>query len=42
MILSVFKTGINAVSFLSVCVLGVFDSPVATPAYGLLGLRPSF
>ena len=27
--------------FLS-CVLGVFNSPVATPAYGLLGLRLSF
>ena len=24
------------------CVHGVFNSPVATPAYGLLGLRPSF
>jgi len=36
-ILNVFKTGINAVSFLPVflsCVLGVFNSPVATPAYG--------
>jgi len=27
--------------FLS-CVLGVFNSPVATPAYRLLGLHPSF
>jgi len=35
--LNVFKTGINAVSFILSCVLGVFNSPVATPAYGLLG-----
>jgi len=43
-ILNVFKIGINAVSFLPVflsCVLGVFNSPVATPANGLLGLSPS-
>jgi len=39
------KTGFNAVSFLPVllsCVRGVFNSPVATPAHGLLGFRPSF
>jgi len=44
-ILNVFKTGMNAVSFLPVflsCVHRVFNSPVATPAYGLLGLSPSF
>jgi len=43
-ILNVFKTGINAVSFFPVvlsCVLGVFNSPVATPAHGLRGLSPS-
>jgi len=43
-ILNVFKTGINAVSFLPVylsCVLGGFYSPVVTPAHGLLGLWPS-
>jgi len=43
--LNVFKTGINAVSFLPVflsCVHGVFISLVATPTYELLGLRPSF
>jgi len=41
---NVFKTGINAVSFLPVflcCVLGVFNSPVAAPVHGLLGLIPS-
>ena len=40
MILNVFKTGINTVSFLPVflsCVLGVFNSLVLTPAQGLLG-----
>jgi len=44
-ILNVFKTGINAVSFLPVFlsyVLGVFNSPVATPAHDLLGLSLSF
>jgi len=44
-ILNEFKTGINIMSFLPVflsCVLGVFNSPVATPAHGLLGLSPSF
>jgi len=43
-ILNVFKIGINVVSFLPVflsCVLGVFNSPVATPTHGLLGLNPS-
>jgi len=39
-ILNVFKTGINAVSFFS-WVFGVFNSPVATPAHGLLELSPS-
>jgi len=42
-ILNVLKTGINAVSFLPVffiCAFGVLSSPVATPAHGLLGLRP--
>jgi len=36
-ILNVLKTGINAVSFLPVlrCVLGIFNSPVASPAHGL-------
>jgi len=34
-ILNMFKTGITAVSFLPVlsCVLGVFNSPVATPVH---------
>jgi len=39
-ILNVFKTGINTVSFLPVFlsrVLGVLNSPVPTPAHGLLG-----
>jgi len=43
MILNAFKTGINAVSFLPVflsCVLGVLNSPVPTPAHGLLGHSP--
>ena len=45
LILNVFETGINAVSFLPVflcCVLSVFCSPVATPAHDPLGLSPSF
>jgi len=39
-ILNVFKTGINTVSFLHVfnCVLGVFNRPLTTPT---LGLGPS-
>jgi len=40
-ILIVFKTGINTVSFLACFlsgVLGVFNSPVPTPAHGILGL----
>jgi len=40
-ILNVFRTGINAVSFLPAflsCVLGVLNSPMSTPAQGLLGL----
>jgi len=42
-ILNVFETGFNAVSFLPVlsCVLDVFNSPVATPEHGLLGISPS-
>jgi len=42
-ILNVFKTGINAVSFLPVlsCVFSVFNSPLATPTHGLLGLSGS-
>ena len=40
MILNVFKTGINTVWLC--CVLGVFNSAVATPAHGLIGLSPSF
>jgi len=38
-ILNVYKTDINAVSFLPVflsCVLDVFNNPVATAVYGLL------
>jgi len=43
-ILLVFKIGINAASFLPVFlsyVLIVFNSPVAIPAHGLLGLSAS-
>ena len=44
LILNVFKTGINAVSFLPVvyAVFRFFNSPVVTPAHGLLGLNLSF